>query len=88
MPMQPSRNTARRPAFPRIWSGRRGSDADPQQRQQQQDQAAKQQQMQQAAETANTHANTAQTLSQTPTQGGPSNALDQLCASVGGGQGP
>lgn len=59
-----------------------------QQRQQQQDQAAKQQQMQQAAETANTHANTAQTLSQTPTQGGSSNALDQLAQSVGGGQVP
>ena len=56
-----------------------------QQRQQQQDAAAKQQQAQQQAEMANTHANTAQTLSQTPTQGGQSNALDQLAQSIGGG---
>jgi hypothetical protein len=55
------------------------------QRQQQQDQAAKQQQQQQQADMLAQHAKTAQTLSQTPTQGGSSNALDQLSQAVGGG---
>jgi DNA replication initiation complex subunit (GINS family) len=55
------------------------------QRQQQQDQAAQQQAQEQQANVANTHADTAQTLSQTPTDGGQSNALDQLRQAVGGG---
>jgi hypothetical protein len=54
-------------------------------RQQQQDAQAQAQQEQQAAETAGQHAQNAQTLSQTPTQGGNSNALDQLSQAIGGG---
>jgi hypothetical protein len=56
-----------------------------QNRQQQQDAQAKQQQQQQQAATLAQHAKTAQTLSQTPVQGGNSNALDQLTQAVGGG---
>ncbi len=56
-----------------------------QQRQQQQDAQAQQEQAAQAAQNANTHAQTAQTLAQTPTQGGQSNALDQLRQAIGGG---
>lgn len=59
-----------------------------QHRQQQQDAQAKQAAAAQAAQTANTHASTLQSLSQTPTQGGQSNALDQLSQAVGGGQVP
>jgi hypothetical protein len=55
-------------------------------RQKQQQQQQQQEQEERQAQNMNTHAQTAQTLSQTPTQGGQSNVLDQIAQSVGAGQ--
>jgi hypothetical protein len=66
------------------------SDANVQQiratRQQQQDAAAKQQAVAQAAQNVNTHAQTMQTLSQTPVGPDGNSALDQLAQSIGAGR--
>ena len=53
-----------------------------QQAQQQQEQAA------QAAQNLNTHADTLNTMAQTPVNGGQSNVLDQVAQSIGAGQVP
>lgn len=66
------------------------SDADVDQIRQQRAQQQAQQQQQEAeaqdAQNANLHAQTGQTLSQTPVNGGQNTALDQLAQSVGAGQ--